>query len=94
MTTEEKPTPELLDALQSVVQERGWTLTSDGGNGVYSAELIGPSVDPQVSSASADGLVRAINAFDTRMAQTKPSFLTSHPRTVITGPLDLEDVQR
>jgi len=96
MTTEENPTPELLDALQSVVQQRGWTLTSDGSHSsVYSAELIGPSIDPQVSSASADGLVRAIDAYEARMAGTKPGHLNDAPRTIIYDrPLDLKDVER
>jgi hypothetical protein len=85
MTTEETPTPQVVAALRDVVTERGWTLTSDGGNGVYSAELLGVTTDPQVSTASADGLVRAINAYEERMAATKPGHLNGAPRTIITG---------
>jgi hypothetical protein len=85
--------PEVTDALRDVLAGKGWTLTSDGSFGsVYSAELVGPTIDPQVSSATAGGLVAAVDSWHERLARTKPGHLNGAPKTIITGPLDMGDV--
>jgi len=93
MTETEKPDPQVVAALTDVVTERGWVLTSDGGNGVYSAELLGVTIDPMVASASPDGLVRAMNSYEARIAATKPGFLRGEPTTIITGIVEEEDMK-
>jgi hypothetical protein len=91
VTTEEKPTPQLIAALRDVVQERGWTFVGES-NGVYTVELLGVSTDPVVSTASPDGLVRAIDAWHARRDATKEGHLIGAPRTIIVGVVEKEDL--
>jgi len=67
---------------------RGCLLVNEGGNGVFSAELPGHH-SIVLSSATPDGLVRAINAYEER---TQFRWSTGPP-IIHDRPLDLEDLE-
>jgi hypothetical protein len=87
-----KTDPQVTAALESILQERGWTLVNDGGNGTFAAELVGVTTDPMVATASPDGLIRAINAYEERQNSTKVGWPSSMP-TIIVGTVEESDLK-
>ena len=80
---------ELLDALDDVVRSRGWQLChTDKERGVYTAECPGGPAAITLSSASAGGLIQAIDYYE-----TPTTFNGSVGSPIISRrPLDVEDI--
>jgi hypothetical protein len=83
--------PELLAAVKDVVEERGWIFVGES-HGVYTAELPG-TADPTVSTASAAGLITAIDSYKARQDATKAGWPGSMPYVISGRPLDVGDVE-
>jgi len=83
----EKPQPpsaELLNATKDVVEERGWTFVG-WSNEVYTAVSVESTPNPTASSATPEGLVKAIDSYVQRRDATKPDWTPSGPM-IVTGP--------
>lgn len=85
--------PEVLNAIDSLIAEDGWkVVAADADAKVYRAEKSG-TLDPEVASSTPAGLVQAVRAYEQHLAGTKEDFLPGgSPKTIIRGPLDLEDI--
>lgn len=74
--------PEVVNALNALLEENGWTLVQTGPT-VYAAEKASMTVDPIAAASTPAGLVAACRSFDSHLAGSKPDFLGPHPRTII-----------
>lgn len=78
--------PELIAALRSILDERGWALTHhDAEQGVYRAEKLGVVPQVEVASATPGALVSAVRTHAEREAMTSIDWTPIGPQ-VIHGP--------